>query len=116
MTHAMKFMPFALAAALLAGFAHAEDKGKASSGTSTVPGAEGIDLPAAFKRADIDGDGQVSKAEAAGNERLVVGFDRADRNHDGQLSRDEFDSIYKPRAEAKPKAKAKASPKASTGR
>ena len=113
----MKIFPFLLAGAL-AGLAHADDKDKPSSGTSNAPGAEGIDLAAAFKRADIDGDGQVSKAEAAGNERLVVGFDRADRNRDGQLSREEFDSIYKPRAEAKPKAKSKSagSPKASTGR
>jgi len=99
------YMTFA-AALLLAGTAHAEkDKARhekpkaesASSGTSTVPGAAGIDLEQAFKHADIDGDGAVSKAEAAGNERLVVGFDRADKNKDGKLSRDEFDSVYRPR-------------------
>src|SRR3954463_14973062 len=38
------------------------------------------------RRLDIDGDGFVSKAEAAGHEALTVGFDRADRNRDGKLS------------------------------
>ena len=103
-------------ALLLAGAAYADNKSQASTGTSTVQGAEGIDLAAAFKRADIDGDGSVSKAEAAGNERLVVGFDRADKDHDGQLSRQEFDSIYQPKPEPKAQAKSKArAPKASTG-
>ena len=114
----MKVIAVAIAL-LLAGVAHADDKSHASAGTSTAAGAQGIDLAAAFKRADIDGDGSVSKAEAAGNERLVVGFDRADRDRDGQLSRQEFDSIYqpKPKPEAKAQAKAKAkTPKASTGR
>ena len=51
-----------------------------------------------FKALDIDGDGAISKAEAAGNADLVTGFDRADRNRDGKLSRKEYDSIGKARA------------------
>ena len=50
-----------------------------------------------FRHLDIDGDGFVSKAEAAGNEKATLGFDRADRNHDGKLSFEEYDSIGKPR-------------------
>lgn len=35
---------------------------------------------------DLDGDGQVSKAEAAGNAQVTLGFDRADRNRNGRIS------------------------------
>jgi len=81
----------------------AKDKAGASAGSSApTPEAKGatdprsgIDLEQAFLKADIDGDGKVSKAEAAGNERLVVGFDRADKDRDGKLSRQEFDSVYR---------------------
>jgi hypothetical protein len=54
---------------------------------------------------DIDGDGFVSKAEAAGNATVTLGFDRADRNRDGKLSFAEYDSIGKPRASAKKASK-----------
>lgn len=74
----------------------------------------GIDLGEAFKKADIDGDSKVSKAEATGNERLVVGFDKADRNHDGKLSRAEFDSVYK-RKPAKKARRVASRPSASRG-
>ena len=81
----------------------ARDKGRASAGSSApTPDAKdatdarsGVDLGQAFLTADIDGDGKVSKAEAAGNERLVVGFDRADKDRDGKLTRQEFDSVYR---------------------
>lgn len=46
-----------------------------------------------FRHLDIDGDGFVSKAEAAGFATVTVGFDRADRNRDGKLSFAEYDSI-----------------------
>ena len=35
---------------------------------------------------DIDGDGQISRAEAAGNAELTLAFDRADRNRNGRIS------------------------------
>ena len=35
---------------------------------------------------DIDGDGEVSRAEAAGNEEVVLGYDRADSNRNGKLT------------------------------
>ena len=57
-----------------------------------------------FRALDIDGDGAISKAEAAGNADLVKGFDRADRSpRDGKLSRAEYDSVGKPKAK-KPQA------------
>ena len=48
-----------------------------------------------FDSLDLDGDGYVSLAEAAGNEEVVKRFDRGDRNHDGKLSRKEFANLKK---------------------
>ena len=48
-----------------------------------------------FDSLDLDGDGYVSIAEAAGNEEVVKRFDRGDRNHDGKLSRKEFANLKK---------------------
>jgi hypothetical protein len=62
-----------------------------------------------FRHLDIDGDGFVSKAEAAGNAPVTLGFDRADRNRDGKLSFAEYDSIGKPRPSAKKTARAQGS-------
>lgn len=68
----------------------------ASGGATARPPASS-EKEATFRRLDIDGDGFVSKAEAAGHEAVTVGFDRADRNRDGKLSFAEYDSIGKPR-------------------
>ena len=43
-----------------------------------------------FHSLDLDGDGYVSIAEAAGDPVVVNRFDRADRNRDGKLSPKEF--------------------------
>jgi hypothetical protein len=63
---------------------------------------------AMFRQLDIDGDGFVSKAEAAGNATATLGFDRADRNRDGKLSFAEYESIGRPPVAAKKKQQAKA--------
>jgi EF hand len=75
----------------------------ASGGATARPPAS--DKEAVFRRLDIDGDGFVSKAEAAGHEAVTVGFDRADRNRDGKLSFAEYDSIGKPRPARKKTAR-----------
>ena len=67
---------------------------------------------AMFRSLDIDGDGFVSKAEAAGNAFATMGFDRADRNRDGKLSFAEFDSIGQ---KAAPKRQARSGASASAG-
>jgi hypothetical protein len=71
---------------------------------------------AMFRQLDIDGDGFVSKAEAAGNATATLGFDRADRNRDGKLSFAEYDSIGKPAPAAKKKQQARVSAKAASAK
>ena len=43
-----------------------------------------------FRALDLNGDGYVSLAEAAGDPVVVNRFDKADRNRDGKLSPKEF--------------------------
>jgi hypothetical protein len=50
---------------------------------------------------DLNGDGRLSLAEAAGNADIVTKFERADRNKDGKLTQAEFDRLEKLRP-AKP--------------
>ena len=83
--------------------------GGASSGASARRAPEASEKEAMFRYLDIDGDGFVSKAEAAGNEKATLGFDRADRNRDGKLSYTEYDSIGKPRASKGKVARGKSS-------
>ena len=44
---------------------------------------------------DLDGDGQVSRAEAAGHSEVTLGFDRADRNRNGRISTAEWERYEK---------------------
>ena len=48
-----------------------------------------------FQALDLNGDGFVSLAEAAGDEIVVARFDRGDRNKDGKLSAKEFENLPK---------------------
>ena len=48
-----------------------------------------------FRALDLNGDGFVSIAEAAGDEVIVSRFDKADRNRDGKLSSKEFANLRK---------------------
>ena len=57
-----------------------------------------------FEGLDLNRDGRISLAEAAGHNDVVLRFDRADRNRDGKLTRTEFDRVEKlppPKAVAK---------------
>lgn len=71
------------------------DRTSSSAGASQPSSAMSAENEQAFKALDIDGDGQVSKAEAAGHAKVVTGFDRADRDHDGKLSRAEYQQLGK---------------------
>jgi len=72
-------------------------KESASTGSSAPSSSDAAkaERDKAFKVLDLDGDGQVSKAEAAGNATLITRVDRADRNRDGKLSRKEYDALAK---------------------
>lgn len=114
----------ALSLAALAAAAHADTEnvrqwrsqvefrtvaGNASGGSSAPRPPASAQKQDVFGYLDFDGDGFVSKAEAAGHAPVTVGFDRADRNRDGKLSFAEYDSIGKPRpARAKGKRKTEA--------
>ena len=57
----------------------------AAGGTDPGPGSN----------LDLNGDGLISLAEAAGHGDVVTRFERADRNKDGKLSKAEFDRLAK---------------------
>lgn len=80
-----------------------------ASGGTTARQPASSDKEQMFRRLDVDADGFVSKAEAAGHEAVTVGFDRADRNRDGKLSFAEYDSIGKPRPARKKTARGEGS-------
>ena len=59
-----------------------------------------VSAHADLSKLDIDGDGRISKAEAAGNAEVMAIFDRADRDRDGRLTQAEIES-YEKRLKAK---------------
>ncbi|HET9577894.1 MAG TPA: EF-hand domain-containing protein [Usitatibacter sp.] len=54
-----------------------------------------------FKKLDKDGDGRISRDEAAAAPRLAQHFDEIDANHDGLLTRDELKAAHQARAQAR---------------
>ena len=48
-----------------------------------------------FHALDLDGNGRLSLAEAAGNADVVTRFERADRNRDGNLTPAEYQRLAK---------------------
>jgi hypothetical protein len=64
--------------------------------------------PGSLSSLDLNGDGRLSLAEAAGYAEIVTRFDRADRNKDGKLTQAEFERLAKlAPATAQGKAKGK---------
>jgi EF hand len=70
---------------------------------------------AGLKALDIDRDGQVSRAEAAGNAEVTLAFDRADRNRNGRISPAEWQR-YERWRERRAKARESASAGATRAR
>ena len=71
--------------------------GTAPKGTELTAGS--------YTAVDLNGDGRLSLAEAAGNAEIVTRFDRADRNRDGRLTQVELNRLAKlppPKPKTKP--------------
>lgn len=69
-------------------------------GTNAKAGRGGLDEQ--FTRADSNGDGVLSRAEAAAQMRRVAGhFEAIDTNHDGFITREELRTYLKARREAR---------------
>jgi hypothetical protein len=66
----------------------------AAAGATAETPANGRD-PSLLRSLDLNGDGKLSLAEAAGHAEIVTKFDRADRNKDGKLTQAEFDRLAK---------------------
>ena len=89
----------------------ADNPGIARTPQSAGTGSTAEPLPSqgktpTLRSLDMNGDGQLSLAEAAGYGEIVTRFERADRNKDGKLSQVEFERLAKlPPAKAAGKAK-----------
>ena len=90
----------------------ANNPGMAPSGGESAAGGASAPLPrrssehSAFDGLDVDGDGKLSLAEAAGYGDIITRFHRVDRNKDGKLTKAEFDRLAKlPPPKERPKAK-----------
>jgi len=62
---------------------------------STAPSGSYDPKSSNMRSLDLNGDGKLSLAEAAGHAEIVTRFNRADRNRDGKLTQAEFDRLAK---------------------
>jgi hypothetical protein len=62
---------------------------------TTAAHADKASVERYFQALDLNGDGYVSIAEAAGDAVVVKRFDKGDRNRDGKLSEKEFANLGK---------------------
>jgi len=65
----------------------------AAGGNTAQPAEEGH--KPSMRSLDLNGDGKLSLAEAAGYGEIVTRFNRADRNKDGRLTQAEFERLAK---------------------
>ena len=67
-----------------------------SAGAGSTGEAHAVDAkPPSVRGLDLNGDGALSLAEAAGYAEVVSRFERADRDRDGKLTPAEFDRLAK---------------------
>jgi hypothetical protein len=92
--------------------ANAKNYSRVELGALSAAGGASAPLPhedpgrGSFGSLDLNQDGRLSLAEAAGYSDIMTRFARADRNKDGKLTRTEFDRLAKlpaPKPRAKPK-------------
>ena len=86
MTFNRHLAPWALAAAACAFTATALPAFSQTAAATPVS----AEIAAAFKRADTNGDGKLSKEEAANMPAIAARFDELDKDKDGFLSLEEF--------------------------
>jgi hypothetical protein len=68
---------------------------QSAAGGASAPPARQSSAHSSFDGLDVDGDGKLSLAEAAGYGDIVTRFHRVDRNKDGKLTKAEFDRMAK---------------------
>jgi Ca2+-binding EF-hand superfamily protein len=68
--------------------------GSAATLVVAAPGFGRGEMVERLRAADTNGDGMISRAEAAALPRLAEKFDQIDANHDNQLSRDELRAYH----------------------
>ena len=81
-------------AGLLAGIASLAFAISAQTPAAAPTATDKTAMEAAFTRADGNGDGKLSKEEAARMPAIAAKFDELDVNKDGFLSREEFAAGY----------------------
>jgi len=80
--------------------------GESAAGGASAPLSRPPSVHSSFDGLDVDGDGKLSLAEAAGYGDIVTRFHRLDRNKDGKLTKAEFDRLAKlPPPKQRPKTK-----------
>lgn len=93
MTQRFPFLPAAFAAVLLAG-ASVAACAQTQAPAASEPGARArLAVEAAFSRADVNGDGKLSRDEAGHLPAIALKFDDLDTNKDGFLSMEEFSAV-----------------------
>jgi hypothetical protein len=75
--------------------ASADAKGQRKADKKAEKTASNASVDRYFQTLDLNGDGFVSLAEAAGDPIIVQRFDKGDRNRDGKLSEKEFANLSK---------------------
>lgn len=76
----------------------------AQSPEQSPPTSPGSQQGASFESLDANGDGRISKSEAAANDNVSAQFSRYDQNGDGYIDKDEVTSANNPpAAEPSPK-------------
>lgn len=90
---------YVLALPLLVSFPASADTVNVAKASELLDFSIGSEAPAVKEAGlgalDIDGDGEVSRAEAAGNAEVTLGFDRADRNRNGKITSAEWQRYEK---------------------
>ena len=90
MTRRHAFTDIGLSAVSFAMLCSAATAQTSMPGTAEPSATERTAIEAAFTRADTNGDGKLSREEAARMPAIAARFDELVKNHDGVLSREEF--------------------------